>query len=539
MLLFKDGKEMLKIRPHALSSLRAQIILTLTLVCLGFDLFVLAIFLFIAHLQSSQLLLLSVLMTILSAIAAITVTQVMLRILSRPLNLIIAIMRQASKGDLPSITPMIERYGTRGDVGASLQTINALLQRTHTVIGKMTLLSQQINTILSIYQVFATQTNAAIDQITCSITEVAQGAREQREHLMDVASLTNSLASNSTLTSQHAHTTHEAMDDLHMRIDLTGKRIHQLEARSEHIGTIVATIEGLADQTNLLALNAAIEAARAGVHGREFAIVADEVRKLAERSSQAAQEISQMVLQTQEEARETTAAMQDVSQTIDESAARITQTQHAATLMKDSTERASKDITNIMTISDDHSTLTEHVVESIQQLTMRMTKMDMLIHGLHEIAGELHEAAYAFHWSYHDPWTEDQKASLRSHQRADIIQKILSTLQSHTVWKDTLRHMLDDNLAPTIANETQCDFSQWLSQEGKKMLPADLYNEICKCHSEFHRVASEVINQYQQGTVAQAEQSLLLEGDFSRADEMFFEKLLAAQHEMMSENAAA
>jgi methyl-accepting chemotaxis protein len=317
----------------------------------------------------------------------------------------------------------------------------------------------------------AQETHAAVSELVEAIHRIAAGAQEQARQtettsttaaqmardVEDVAAKAGEVAAASqqarVVAEQGAASVREtvrSMADIQDVVQHASVRVDELGRLGERIGAVVETIDDIAEQTNLLALNAAIEAARAGEHGRGFAVVADEVRKLAERSGRETRQIADLIAQVQQGTQEAVRAMASGSRRVAEGSIRADQAGRALTEILAAVDTSVSEVGEIATLAQHLAAGARRVTNAMQAISTvagassasteamarQASQVTQAIHGIAAVAEEQSASAEEVSASSEEMSAQVEEMTAQAHDLARAADRLRQLVARFNVGPD-------------------------------------------------------------------------------------------------------
>ncbi|MFC5711328.1 methyl-accepting chemotaxis protein [Thalassorhabdus alkalitolerans] len=354
---------------------------------------------------------------------------------SKALKQAVVMANEISQGNLK--TEKIE-VTTRDEIGSLAASMNEMKENLTTLVGQISSTSTEVAASAEQLTASTEETTRATDEISSSIQQIAGGTEAQLKsatqssaiitdiskgmerittNIQDVNSTTQETADRAEKGTEVLHQTISQMTTIEETTSSTSSYVQELGQKSKEIGEIISLINAVSDQTNLLALNAAIEAARAGEHGKGFAVVADEVRKLAEQSGSSAKQINQIIRDIQAGIENSVKSMtegkiavkegmtlvgeaglsfEEIMKAVQNISRQVEDVTSAVEEVRAGTESVVQTISETTRISNDSSSFSQNVAAAAEEQSASMEEISDATTTLASMAEDLQKSATTF-----------------------------------------------------------------------------------------------------------------------------------------------
>lgn len=318
--------------------------------------------------------------------AGIFIGLLITRSITKPMSNAVSFANMLSDGDFTA-KMHINQKDEIGQFATALNTmrgklrdvIEGIIHSSNSVASGSTELASTTEELAATFSDQASQVGsvaAALDQISASSSQVLcsiEQVKEKSEAAMQMTGMGNRCINSAGAV----------MSNIRSNVEGLSMTVSELSKSSEEIGNILLVINDIADQTNLLALNAAIEAARAGEHGRGFAVVADEVRKLAERTQQSTQEIESII----------SSFIRETAKTNDEMATAKERVVEGVRTLQETSDIFEKIVASVNEIKDSSLIITSAVQEQVNAISSINDNTQVISSGLEESSAAISQVS--------------------------------------------------------------------------------------------------------------------------------------------------
>lgn len=323
---------------------------------------------------------------VVGTILVIFLTWYVRRTISKPIKQAAVVVNEVASGNLVTDVPKIRN---KDEIGALYNSLSGMILQLRAAMQGVQEASAGIASSSQQMLAISEQNAGSSQQAAESVADMAAGTeialqrfeevskttQDLGEGINRIAESTSLVASLSADASRQAAIGHEAvsqamerMSAIHETVQQATEQVNRLEMHTRNIGGISKLIGEVSKHTNLLALNAAIEAARAGEHGRGFAVVADEVRKLALQTSEAIEEIEQVIEHVTSDTLTVVETMRSSSVEVEAGLRSVREASASFAGIAAASERVSGQVQEVAAASEQMAAGSEQVISSMQRL---------------------------------------------------------------------------------------------------------------------------------------------------------------------------